>query len=142
MEFKIVGDDKVFDRIQKQLKAAPKSALKKIGQAVYSQIRLHYKNAEDPSGQAWRPLKPSTVRQKVRKSGKVVPLVDTGNLRNSLNYRVDGDKLRIGYSARYSVFHQLGTKFMPKRKILPTDVDELDMEEIKEVLLDEVVSNR
>ena len=137
-----IMDKTTLNVLQSALKRIPDRAMAYVGQSIKSNILLNWKQGKDPGGKAWAPLAPSTIRAKRRKSGKVVMLVDTGNLKNSLNYRAETNKVRIGYSVKYSIFHQLGTRFMPQRKILPTDESEIDLEEIKEILLDAILSNK
>lgn len=68
---------------------------------------------KDPYGAAWAPLK---VR-----AGMI--LSDTGRLRGSVTANSDGGEVRLRVPTSYAVFHQHGTKRMPKRQILPNDGD-------------------
>ncbi len=135
---KVEVDVKGFDNIDKKLKSLGSvKTMKLIGQTVKSDILLNFNEGKDPSGKAWAGLKPATVREKAR-IGKEKILQRTGNLKKSLNYNPSKGKVEIGYGIKYSVFHQLGTKNMVARKILPTESSEIDMEEIESIILREL----
>lgn len=67
----------------------------------------------------WKPLAPSTVRQKQR-IGKEVPLVRTGHLRAGFTSFYSRDNAGVGNEVSYSRFHHEGTGRMPQRELLPT----------------------
>jgi len=132
--FKItIKADDILDDVYKKLDIN-KPTMQIIGQVVESDILLNFRDGKDPSGKKWTPLKPNTVRKKLKKSGVVKMLQDTGNLKKSLNYKAYKNKVKIGYGAKYSIYHQMGTKYMPIRKILPTNITEIDIDRINEVL--------
>lgn len=133
MEIKI--STKGIDDIVRKVSEIPSSVMAEIGQTIKSDLLLNFRSEQSPDGSSWADLKPSTIKSKLKKSGKVVKLQDTGNLKKSLNYTASSGEVKIGYGIGYSVFHQLGTKNMVARKILPTEISELDMEEIERIFL-------
>jgi phage gpG-like protein len=60
------------------------------------------------------PLKPSTVENK----GNSIKLVDDSILKNSVEYYTMPTYVMIGSSIKYGLFHQVGTKHIPKREWL------------------------
>jgi len=124
----------VIDKLDEKVKNVDKDVMGLIGQLVTSDISLNFRDEKDPKGDKWKPLKDSTIRAKIKKSGVVRMLQDTGTLKNSLHYNAKDNEVRIGYTAKYSIFHQLGTKYMPQRKILPTELDEIDINSINNIL--------
>jgi len=131
-------DTKAIDNIGNRVAKIDSKTMTKVGQTIKSDLLFWFRNEESPDGKKWAKLKKSTVKSKIRKSGVVRKLQDTGNLKKSLNFRAGRDKVEIGYGVKYSVFHQLGTKVMAARKILPTDSSEIDMEEIEKIILGDI----
>lgn len=106
-------------------------AMKSIGEAGEGLARDAFQDAKDPHGQAWAPLKESTLEafvggsRKRRKAYGTKPLVRTSVLANSLNWRLVGsDGVAIGASQHYGKYHQgdpdHATKnIVPQRAFLP-----------------------
>lgn len=76
----------------------------------------------------WRPLAPSTLKQKQRLGYSLLPLLRTGNLRNSFLGFYDKSKAGVGARASYflggkafdyATAHQFGTERVPARPMLP-----------------------
>jgi len=71
---------------------------------------------------SWKPLSPRTIKRK----GHAFPLVETGNMYNSLNYRREEKNalsINVPLGGRNNnpdvpAYHQYGTRRMPQRKIL------------------------
>lgn len=76
--------------------------------------------SQSPSGEQWQAL------QAPRKRGSnlhATPLVDTGQLRQSVFATATDDSIIFGSSgaaSEYAGFHQSGTRFIPQRQFLPT----------------------
>jgi len=138
MEVNINGI-KALEKLDDNLKKVSKNTMSKVGQVVETDILLGFKNETDPSGKKWAGLKPSTIKSRLRKGvGEIKILQDTGNLKKSLNRKASEGSVTIGFGAKYSVFHQLGTGDMEARKILPTEPEEIDMEEIERIILGDI----
>lgn len=64
----------------------------KVGAGLVAAVQ----DAFDESGPGWKPLKPETIRRrrtrKVWPRSGTKPLIDTGELRNSISFRVVGSK--------------------------------------------------
>jgi len=98
---------------------ARKAALEGIGAAMLSRVQLEFRLSKDPYGQAWKPLSPNTIKKRRKQSA--VPLVDTGAMRASVSYTVKGTAtVIVGVGKQYAIYHQTGTKHIPRRQILPS----------------------
>ena len=158
-----------FDRIEEQLAAVratitPGAMLKGIGEAGKYWVNQNFELDGALVG-GWEPLSPNTIAG--RKGGSSRPLQDTGNLRQSFDYAISGNTVRIGTSVQYASFHDEGTgpydiypvhakslAFMtaggmifakhvahpgiPQRRMLP---DEDDMVQIAQAVLDALVQD-
>jgi phage virion morphogenesis protein len=75
-----------------------------IGASLADEIRGSFKSGADPYGNKWKPLK--------TRAGQ--PLLDTGRLRNSINYNVTKkDEVVIGTNVFYAPVHQFGATIVP-----------------------------
>jgi phage gpG-like protein len=64
---------------------------------------------------SWTPLAPSTI---ARKATGDSPLLETGELRESIEHNVDGLVANIGSNNMKAVWHELGTSRVPPRSFL------------------------
>jgi phage gpG-like protein len=97
----------LFDKVRGVVEE--RSLLDSIGHALREEASLSFTDSRDPYGKPWKPLK--------RRKGQ--PLLDTGLLRNSLAYRVNGLVLELGTNVDYAGPHQYGTKHIPARPFFP-----------------------
>lgn len=74
----------------------------------------------------WRPLSPSTLKQKQRKGYSGTPLIRTGHLRQSFRQFYDNDQAGVGSEVPYSQYHETGTRHLPQRAMLPPQEVALD----------------
>lgn len=82
------------------------------------------------------PLRPYTIAEK----GSSTKLVDTANLMNSLDYFRMDTYVMVGTSMKYGLFHQVGTKNVPKREWL--FVNKPDVNELVIILMEGVFDGR
>jgi phage gpG-like protein len=73
-------------------------------------------------GKGWKALKPSTVRERIRKGYGAGPILNrTGRLRgNALVRRTGRSSVEIWNIDSNAKYHQFGTKNMPERTVLTT----------------------
>lgn len=76
---------------------------------------------QNHGGERWTPLDPE--------SGPGLPLTATGSLRASLFFRVSGVSLLLGSNSKVAIYHQNGTKTIPKRPIVV--ITRQDLNELK-----------
>lgn len=112
-------------------------ALNRIGAVIQSQVQLEFKLSQDPYGQKWKPLAPATVKRRRKQSA--VPLVDTGAMRASLSYRVEGKAVAVGFGKHYAKYHQTGTKWIPQRAMLP--VPEKGIPDKWQILIKKIIAS-
>jgi len=117
-------------------------AMADIGDMMVSRITEGFDQGESPYGEKWKPLADDTKHGRLRhnksnfrKNGKLSakgrresasgfqPLVDTGNLRNSITRNVSGNSVEVGTDLIYGATHQFGSENgdIPARPFLPTD---------------------
>lgn len=77
---------------------------KNVGQELALLVDEGFEAESAPSGASWPRLKRPS---KKRRGGKI--LQDTGGLRGSIHYRLEGDDLLVGTNLSHAVFHQKGT---------------------------------
>lgn len=83
-----------------------------------------FRQSRSPTGEVWAPLDDSTVDKRRQNSNK--PLVDTAQLRRSVNTRATKGGVVFGVSGaatKYAGFHVTGTKHMPRRAFVPMSAD-------------------
>ena len=97
-----------------------------IGKSCVAEIK---KNFRDQGSPKWTPFSPNSLGSR-RPSGKKITnssklLQDTGNLRDSINFKIDRKGLGfdvVVYSTQttppYGVYHQFGTKHIPARPFM------------------------
>jgi phage virion morphogenesis protein len=103
-------------------------AFNAVGEHIASLVDLNFRDASDPYGTPWLPLK------KPRKNGSSKPLNDTGILKNSITQHPTADSVTIGTNELYGKHHQFGTKHVPQRAFLPTEDQGLPFDWEQEVV--------
>lgn len=129
---------------------ALKPAFESIGETVVENTRLRFSESRAPDGSTWRPLSLATLISRSRRgrrggnrfSGAIPaaqPLLDTGQLRNSITYRATNTEVLIGTRIEWSRIHQFGGNagrggkaFIPARPFL--GIGREDRGEIVEIL--------
>lgn len=91
----------------------------KIGGYIVERAERGFETETDPYGSKWQPLSPATIVEKQRKGYPNKILTRTGRLANSFRILVRGNSVRIASTVGYSRYHQIGTKKMAKRAMLP-----------------------
>jgi len=138
-------DDKALHDALARLQAVGQHlqpAMANVGDMLVSRVTECFERGESPDGEQWEPLAESTKRGRLRhnksnfrKNGKLSargrresaagaqPLVDTGNLRNSITRNVSGNSVEVGTNLIYGALHQFGSANgdVPARPFLPTE---------------------
>lgn len=80
--------------------------LREIGTSLLVSIRQGFEAERSPEGEAWEPLKPSTVRQR---KGDAHPILQRkGRLKKSITLKVAPDSVIVGTNLAYAAAHQFG----------------------------------
>ncbi len=75
------------------------------------------------------------LAMKVRTDAKLLCLVDTGNLRKSIDYKVLTSKLaRVGTNVEYAPHVEFGTKFWKGKPYLRPALDKLTQRDINRII--------
>ncbi len=85
--------------------------LKNIGEVLRKSTSARFNRSIDPDGTPWAPLKPATIRAKVKRGRRFPdrPLVGRGQLGRGIFYQVEGaDTVRVGTAQPYGAIHQFG----------------------------------
>lgn len=83
-------------------------ALKTIGETLVNSTRERWDQQIDPAGNAWQPLKPSTLQRKAKKKKPLKILLQDDQLRFTINPQVSDSTLIVGSPQKYAAIHQLG----------------------------------
>lgn len=92
-------------------------ALEKAGKIVQDEAKAEigtYQGAAGPFA-AWAPLKPATI---ARKAAGDTPLLETGEMRDSIGLIVEGHEAHVGSNDDKAVWQELGTVHIPPRSFL------------------------
>lgn len=100
------------------------SYLEKAGEVVEKEA----KSAIGTYKYGWPPLAPETVTKK----GADTPLLETGEMRDSIGHRLDGDHaVVVGSDNKKAVYHELGTPTIPPRSFLVSAAMEKEAEVVE-----------
>jgi hypothetical protein len=99
----------------RQLARVPSQAARGAAPRIAELLQNQFDEGVDPYGDPWAPLMPSTMAR-----GRTPPpLTDTGDMRDLTVEPSGSSGIAIHLGAGYSAFHQVGTKTMDARPILP-----------------------
>lgn len=88
---------------------------------MLNRIRTRFLNTQAPSGDIW-PVSQAAIKRNF--NGKT--LFDTGTLFHSIQAHTTSENEReIGTDVFYGVFHQYGTKYLPKRPFIGVSDDDV-----------------
>lgn len=104
-------------RALRELSRVPAAAAADASRELEAVLREQHGAEVDPYGQPWAPLLPQTVK---RKGGDTRILKRSDVMLDELSIRPSaGAGLTLTFGAAYAAFHQLGTKDMVPRRLLP-----------------------
>ncbi|MBD2492529.1 phage virion morphogenesis protein [Aulosira sp. FACHB-615] len=96
----------------------PADFLQDVGAYFEKRIDEGFRQEKDPYGKKWKPLSPATISEKERLGFPLKILTRRGKMRSEVKTSVSGKTVRITVPFP-AQFHQIGTKRMPQRQILP-----------------------
>lgn len=107
----------------------PRDLFEVIGQLLETNIESRFDAKQDPSGNAWAPLAPSTAERYARAKTGGTLLERTRRLRGSLAHNADDSGVDVGFTpyategGRWQIaeLHEYGTTRMPRRGLLTAD---------------------
>ena len=96
--------------------------MQSIGMELESRVSGRFETRTDPSGQAWAPWAPATLRS-YPEDGNRKLLDRYGDMLLSLIHQATKDSVRIGFGKVYQTYHEHGTNTMPRRGLLFADAE-------------------
>jgi phage virion morphogenesis protein len=87
-------------------KLAPEPLLNIAGAVMRSSIERTFRGQGSPDG-SWAPLAASTLKRGKGGAGRMI-LIQSGRLKNSVNYQVNGNTMTIGTNLRYAAIQHAG----------------------------------
>lgn len=141
--FKIIVQDAEIRAAFARLRQATddqRSAMSDIGEAQLRRIDNRFRTERDPYNVPWVALSTRTLKRKQKNRKILKVLQETGLFRASFSYTADRNSVEIGSNrvsasgAPLGLFHQLGTKRMSARPILPDPERGLPPQDLQEVL--------
>lgn len=95
--------------------------MRDIGQGLEREIINRFMGQRDPNGAAWHPLAKSTLLNRAKTGAKGGILEHYGTMLQSLSFEAGSNSVRVGFTQPYAVYHEFGTKKMPRRGMLFSD---------------------
>lgn len=95
-------------------------AFNEIGMEIEGRVSARFESQRDPAGKAWLPWAEST-RKYYPKDGNGSILDRYGDMLDSLSYQVDKSSVSIGFGEDRAIYHEFGTRNMPRRGLLMED---------------------
>lgn len=86
-----------------------------VGNLLMDSTAQRFIDQKDPAGRPWRPLKPGTIKARMRNGQTPITILRSNSkhragtpLAGSINMAASDDDLRIGSPVAYAAIHQLG----------------------------------
>ena len=111
---------RAMDRLFRDV-SRPGPAMKLVGLVGQGFVQRRFKEGKDPRGEPWHELATATIlRRRNKDKGSIKPLVDTGRLMNSINFRATSVEAIVGTNVIYSATHNFGdpSRNIPKREFM------------------------
>lgn len=131
-----------FTRLQRATNDM-RPAMAEIGEYVSRRVDEGFRREQDWYGVPWSQLAPKTVKRKQTQRPPAIQkkLQNTGLFRASFSYSVGANFVEVGSNrvsssgAPLGIFHQLGTRRMPKREVLPNEQQGLPPVDSQEIIV-------
>lgn len=108
-------------------------ALRRFGHYQLNSIKSNFIRQRDPDGNAWKPLKPATIKRK----GHSLILRDSYKMFRGTEMVLQRNRIIIRNKLPYTKYHQTGTSKMAQRKFL--GFSKRNVEELKKYVSQEVL---
>ena len=103
--------------------------MSEIGDRLEEKVLQRFETRTDPNGVPWKPWAESTrdgypwpnakTKERLKYGPGNARLLDRhGDMLDSLNHQADANSVTVGFANDYAVFHEYGTKKMPRRGML------------------------
>lgn len=125
MGVRLKGDwRELHEALRRLRKGIPEEVKKAIAEGILARTHRRFEESRAPDGTPWPPLSPATLAKEVRprdrlKRGGISaaaqrrmalrkPLVVTARLKNSISWKVVGNRIYVGTNLEYARIHQFG----------------------------------
>ena len=125
MGVRLKGDwRELHEALRRLRKGIPEEVKKAIAEGILARTHRRFEESRAPDGSLWPPLSPATLAKEVRprdrlKRGGISaaaqrrvalrkPLVVTARLKNSISWKVAGNRIYVGTNLEYARIHQFG----------------------------------
>ena len=138
----ITVDDQAFRAYMKLLRERLSDmtpVMESIGARLEARISARFETQSDPLGSAWHPWAASTVKTYPKDGNKRI-LDRYGDMLRSLNWQANESSVQVGFGAPYAVYHEFGTKRMPRRGLLFAAPDQSQLSGDDEVAILDLLS--
>ncbi|TAG76545.1 MAG: virion morphogenesis protein [Burkholderiales bacterium] len=99
-----------------------------LAQSLSERMALRFETKTDPTGTKWKDHEPSTTARYAaedarigNRRGRGSLLIRTGLMRASLTRERTARDVLVGFARPYAVFHEFGTRRMPRRGLVFAD---------------------
>lgn len=111
MTLKVTDNSKIVIKGLEKLRAKAintKPLMLQIAEDMKTKVDMRFRHSKNANGVMWDPLKESTVSK--RRKGSSKPLIDTGELRSSINSKATDNVAIVGTNKEYAAMQNFGAK--------------------------------
>ena len=134
--------ERLLDSLPERFKQATDLTLARSAEKIQADLSKIFKTEGRSHGIDWKPLQERYLKQKVKKGFSEKKLHKTTTLAQSFTYKVEDLYAIIGTPVQYAVYHEFGTRRIPKRPfmqpVLDKFIQENQLKKIWEISLQEV----
>ena len=120
IKIKYKGFDEILKRLR-GIKSRSSNLVPYFRTTLQNSLLERIREAFHQSGPGWKPLHPSTVRQKRRRGQSSKPLIATGRLlhtaANPSSIQITKTGVIHTIDVPYAIYHERGTRFIPRRPL-------------------------
>lgn len=109
--FNVTDNSKLFLSGMEKLKINAQNTIplmRRIAEDMKTKVDFRFKQSKDPNGNSWEPLSEATISQRRKNSSK--PLIDSGELRASINAKVTPTMAIVGSNKEYAAYQNFEAK--------------------------------
>ena len=110
--------DKLAQKIVEWAKEGQEIAIKQATEYAKKKIKWEFKLEAEATGEPWKEVKESTLKEKLNKGFSEKTLHRTTSLKQSFSTKYEDGKGIVGTPIKYAIFHEEGTSKMPARPFM------------------------
>lgn len=125
MDYK--NPEKLAQKIVEWAKEGQEIAIRQATEYAKAKIKWEFKTESEATGEHWKELKKETLKQKIKKEFSEKILHKTTTLKQSFFTEYQEGKGIVGTPVKYAIFHEEGTKHIPKRPFMKPVIQVLEV---------------